>query len=639
MPRATQAYLDLNIRHSIGLARYGTATVRKILSLLNLVDDDIVEQIQRHSWEDVTRQAAKAARLTKMLEAIRVTSKEAYEALQKTLRSELIDLAGYEGEFQASALVEALRVSGAEVEVGFAVQPTAEQLKAVVDSRPFQGFVLKDWSRQLQANALRRVEQAIQIGYVEGESVASIARRIRGTRANQYRDGVLEISRRGAEGLVQTAVNHVASAAKEEFWQSNPDVIKGVRWTSVLDGRTTPICRARDGKVYPVGSGPRPPAHWRCRSTTVGVLEGDEAPEETYQTWLKRQPADVQDEILGKAKAELFRKGGLTLDKFVDDKGRSYTLAELKRREAEAFRRAGLSGVDLDEPPPLKPQPFGDTIPEELWRHELHFGGARQVVKDVIARTKALGSAADENVHSFYLPSDASIHMGPELTQDAYGVVWRHEYGHHIDHAHSDTPNVGISAGKAQTIIDDAYALIENQKPTDIKKLNKEISKSADRIYDVPDENRPTVLRSEMEKMLKETGISPEDVTSLSGTPGQSGMGALYYLRMAQRIKQGDYHQFLKDTYAQGNDDQRRVTTMLADLIGAATNNRVGFGHANAYYMSPRFQRNAEEVMANYTALVGGSRPMDRAAENIARALLLNVMKEFDDLFASIARG
>ncbi len=41
----------------------------------------------------------------------------------------------------------------------------------------------------------------------------------------------------------------------------------------------------------------------------------------TYQDFLSRQPATFQDEVLGKTKGKLFRKGGMSLDKFVDRNG------------------------------------------------------------------------------------------------------------------------------------------------------------------------------------------------------------------------------------------------------------------------------------------------------------------------------
>lgn len=60
----------------------------------------------------------------------------------------------------------------------------------------------------------------------------------------------------------------------------------------------------------------------------------------TYQQWLKAQAADVQDDVLGKTKAKLFRVGGLTVDRFVDASGKEYTLEELKAQDAAAFKRA-----------------------------------------------------------------------------------------------------------------------------------------------------------------------------------------------------------------------------------------------------------------------------------------------------------
>jgi hypothetical protein len=61
-------------------------------------------------------------------------------------------------------------------------------------------------------------------------------------------------------------------------------------------------------------------------------------PRETYAQWLKRQPAPTQDDILGPARGKLFRSGKLTVDRFVDMKGKTLTLAELGvSRSAPAF--------------------------------------------------------------------------------------------------------------------------------------------------------------------------------------------------------------------------------------------------------------------------------------------------------------
>jgi hypothetical protein len=119
-------------------------------------------------------------------------------------------------------------------------------------------------------------------------------------------------------------------------------VVKGVEWVSTLDNRTTPICISRDGKIYPVGKGPRPPAHINCRSVTAPVLEAIEGvtpfTRQTYREWLAKQSAATQDEILGRARGALLRSGGLSVDKFVDKAGKVLTLEQLKEKNAKAFK-------------------------------------------------------------------------------------------------------------------------------------------------------------------------------------------------------------------------------------------------------------------------------------------------------------
>ena len=103
----------------------------------------------------------------------------------------------------------------------------------------------------------------------------------------------------------------------------------------IAGGLIVKNCRSRDGKVYEVGKGPQPPAHPRCRSTRVGIDPDYPPPtKRTYDQWLRAQSEGVQDEILGKGKADLFR-GGLTLDRFFDERrGREYTVAELREMDS-----------------------------------------------------------------------------------------------------------------------------------------------------------------------------------------------------------------------------------------------------------------------------------------------------------------
>jgi SPP1 gp7 family putative phage head morphogenesis protein len=352
MATANEILMDASVRHQIGLQRLSTATVRKILALLARVEEDIVSRMLRTSDGTVSQ-----LRLQKMLEAIREINAEGYAKIRSETTTELRALASYEADYQAESIARAIPI---QLDI---VKPSASQLYAAVNARPFQGRFLRDWYRQLEEGAQSRLRGAIQMGWVEGETIGQMVRRVRGTRAAQYKDGVLEMSRRGAEGMVRTAVNHTATVARNETYRANSDVIKGVRWVATLDGRTTLVCASRDGTVYDVDKGPRPPAHFNCRSTTSPVIKSwkemginlREAPDgtrasmdgqvpakTTYNEFLRRQPKSFQEEVLGTTKARLFRDGKLPLDKFVDRQGVEYTLDELRRREAAAFERAGL---------------------------------------------------------------------------------------------------------------------------------------------------------------------------------------------------------------------------------------------------------------------------------------------------------
>lgn len=354
MPTTNEEALDASVRHQIGLLRYSSSVVRKVVGLLNRVDDRLVNELMKRGIGD---QSFTQRRLELLLDSVRAIIAEAYGRSTTALNDELKGLAPYERDYQLDMLRQVMPVRWDFI------KPTSQQLFAAVTARPFEGRLLKDWYTDLEAGAYKRLRDTIRMGYVEGRTTDQIVRDIRGTRAQQYRDGVLEVSRRAAEATVRTAINHTATIARNETYKENTSVIKGVRWVSTLDARTSAVCRGRDGKVYPLDSGPRPPAHINCRSSTAPVLKSwkemginlKEAPEGTrasmdgqvaasvtYSEWLKRQPKEVQDDILGVSKAQLFRKGGLDLDRFVDAKGQEYTLDELRRRESEAFQKAGI---------------------------------------------------------------------------------------------------------------------------------------------------------------------------------------------------------------------------------------------------------------------------------------------------------
>jgi hypothetical protein len=79
----------------------------------------------------------------------------------------------------------------------------------------------------------------------------------------------------------------------------------------------------------------------------IRELTGQVPATTSYQTWLKSQSKEFQEDVLGKTKAKLFRDGKLQLDKFVTRNGTELTLSQLAKKHADAFRAAGLNPEDF----------------------------------------------------------------------------------------------------------------------------------------------------------------------------------------------------------------------------------------------------------------------------------------------------
>jgi len=264
---------------------------------------------------------------------------------QSRLLDTLFPLAKQEAAFAINKLTQSLPTG---LNLNF-TGPDPATLRAVVTSNPMQGKFLRKHFAELTSSTQAQVRSQINIGIAQGESIPKIVRRLKGTRAANFSNGILQTSRRNTTAIVRTAVSHTSNAAREAAYAANEDIVKGVQYVATLDTRTTDICISLDGQVFPVGEGERPPQHMQCRSTTTPVLKSwnelgiklNEAPagtrasmngqvsaKTTYGSWLKTQPVSVQNEALGVARAKLFR-AGMPVDKFVNNLGKSLTLEQL----------------------------------------------------------------------------------------------------------------------------------------------------------------------------------------------------------------------------------------------------------------------------------------------------------------------
>ncbi len=368
---AAEALRDSLLSHQVGLNRLSNAEVRAILKILRRAERAVLAELIHRIFLLKLRDQDAGPFVTKWtrdtLDAIEAILAEAYEAMGLDLSDRLREIAEYETEFG----LRLLRGSVPRDARGHVVfhRPSAEILKAIVSSRPFQGALLREYfkrngKKSLVAGQMRLYRKAIREA-IEDAVVRSLTVE---TAIRKLRLKTLGIPRRHLAAVVDTSIKHVTQSARQEFLKANSGddgVVKGYQWLATLDLRTTlEYCVPRDGKEYdldfqPVGHGYSWGAgpgriHWRCRSTMTAVLksweelgidakelsgrtrasmDGQTAEWITAEDWLKGQSQERLEQMFGEERARLFLSGEVSVDDLIKRDGELWTLEELRERE------------------------------------------------------------------------------------------------------------------------------------------------------------------------------------------------------------------------------------------------------------------------------------------------------------------
>jgi len=362
MAAAPQVLINDAIRRQILLEGVKASEAERFLKFLKEIDKDLRLKLTA----DVTDYSR--SRLNAQIASISKSITDIMDEYVSSLDETYSDLATSEARLEVSSLNSAVTEKGFEAAI-----PDAKQLITAYKTDPIsirgkgQGLTLDAFTKQFTADQVSLITGRISQGFAEGQTTEQVISSLRGTKAANYADGILAQVDRNNKTMVRTALQNVSSAARQATWEANGDFIIGVEWVSTLDDRTTSQCASLDGKVFPVDSGPRPPLHPNCRSTTAPVLsddlqylekgakrpsKGDDGTEQvsaktTYYEWLGGQPASFQDHVLGPTKGKLFRDGGLSADEFaklqINKNYKPITIAEMEKLAPEAFEKAGLA--------------------------------------------------------------------------------------------------------------------------------------------------------------------------------------------------------------------------------------------------------------------------------------------------------
>ena len=341
-------------RQSIDLNRYSNRISREIVTNYN---DVILDLTYKLATIDEVNNPATVARIRSMLAQFKESLENWSVEGTAYMTDQLQSLAVFQTEFVANELQKvlprgAVNVNTVQVSEDFArsliyTDPTRinvftlrtleSQVQRTFSLTAAKGSVITLPSGEVVEKAFRGIastqadfiSRQIRVGVTECESMAKIAKRLRGklqfgsnqemtARAQALAGGSgMKLANNQVRTIVRTSVNQVQTMANQAVYSANQDVTKKYEYVATLDARTSAICGSLDGKTFKYGEGPMPPQHFNCRSTTVPIIDDEDlrkkfpdtrpsekgrVPQnESYPNWLKKNP-DMQTEALGNKK-------------------------------------------------------------------------------------------------------------------------------------------------------------------------------------------------------------------------------------------------------------------------------------------------------------------------------------------------
>ena len=362
-----QAIIDALNQHNSYLQRLSSSSIHEILNHFDDLSLEMLKQLRDllddlNEAEKTTLTSGKYTTASlKEIQGVMTNWQQSISTiLPEILDISMIALASYE-----SAYIYKLANKKAPVISGKTLLNKAKKT-------PYAGGQLLDYIFPTVAESVRKkAEYVIRDGVSNGQTNQEIIQRIKGTKARNYADGLLNQTRNVIDAEVRTARAHISNNTYVETWRT-----LGFEFTkdiATLDGRTTLICASRDGRVQKLDANhQRPPYHFRCRTVQVGCdkdgkLDGtrpfvaDNRPVKgipkdqrdgkigqvdantTYKEWFGRQDDSFQKEWLGPTRFKFYKEGKYSIDKFVDPiSGRNFTLKELKEKDFKSFKNFGL---------------------------------------------------------------------------------------------------------------------------------------------------------------------------------------------------------------------------------------------------------------------------------------------------------
>jgi SPP1 gp7 family putative phage head morphogenesis protein len=168
---------------------------------------------------------------------------------------------------------------------------------------PANGVLIENFVKSFSNSAQGQIEKIVKQAWANGLTVDELVAVLVGTPGavlggiSQGSSSQIDRIKNQGNAVIDTLAQFVSSGASAAVASA---FFLSYSWNSIVDSRTTDICLHRNGKIYEFATGPKPPAHMRCRSHITPIsANGGAYAAASLVSWLASQPEPVQKDFNG----------------------------------------------------------------------------------------------------------------------------------------------------------------------------------------------------------------------------------------------------------------------------------------------------------------------------------------------------
>lgn len=322
--------LAVDAIRTIELQRVSTWILKDALTKLESLNRDVAELAMSSGVLDMQSARSRKRIENELMREIELLTKEVIDEIRRRIESTFDDVIEVTREDQKSVwfLVYGMTLFGRDEASG------ANLL--------IGGATIEDHLGKVSDDYIFRVMSQVRDSVAAGEAETELYHRIKGTMKVDGPVGEILQAQRRVETVTRTAATAILNAVQLEL-QPRANVIAPHGWQhkSVLDARTSDVCRSRSNKKWDANKNPighnlafrQPPLHDNCRSKLQLIfIDEPESAELNFRQWLETIPLGERNTIFGQENLKRWKAAKISDAELIRQANRPLSLDEWKER-------------------------------------------------------------------------------------------------------------------------------------------------------------------------------------------------------------------------------------------------------------------------------------------------------------------